>query len=40
MDERPWFKSYDPGLPRTLEPYPDCTLLDILVETVRQRPAI
>jgi long-chain acyl-CoA synthetase len=38
MSERPWLKKYDPTLPHTLEPYPDCTLLDILAETVRQRP--
>ena len=38
MDDKPWFKSYDPGLPRTLEPYPDSTLLDVLADTVRQRP--
>ena len=38
MEDRPWFKSYDPLLPRTLEPYPDCTLLDILADTVKQRP--
>jgi long-chain acyl-CoA synthetase len=38
MSDRPWFNSYDPLLPRTLEPYPDCTLLDKLSETVRLRP--
>jgi long-chain acyl-CoA synthetase len=38
MDERPWFKSYDPVWPRTLRPYPECTLLDIVSETVRERP--
>ncbi len=35
---RPWFKSYDPRLPHTLQPYPDKTLLDVLSETVSQRP--
>ena len=39
MTDRPWFKSYDPLLPHTLEPYPDCTLLDVLIETVQQRPS-
>ena len=38
MDERPWFKSYDEGLPRSLKPYPEQTLLDAVAETVRQRP--
>jgi long-chain acyl-CoA synthetase len=34
----PWFKNYDAGVPRTLEPYPDRTLLDVAVETARERP--
>ena len=38
MDERPWFKSYDPTLPRTLRPYPEKTILDVIGETVRERP--
>jgi long-chain acyl-CoA synthetase len=38
VDDRPWFKSYDPGLPRTLRPYPNCTLLDVMAETARDRP--
>ena len=38
MEDRPWFKFYDPGVPHTLEPYPDCTLLDVVGETVRQHP--
>jgi long-chain acyl-CoA synthetase len=38
MHERPWLKSYDPLLPHSLEPYPDLTLLDVLAETVRQKP--
>jgi long-chain acyl-CoA synthetase len=38
MDERPWFKSYDPTLPRTLRPYPEKTILDVIDETVRERP--
>ena len=38
MNERPWLKSYDPLLPHSLKPYPESTLLDILADTVRQRP--
>jgi len=38
MDERPWFKSYDPTMPRTLRPYPDKTILDVIGETARERP--
>jgi long-chain acyl-CoA synthetase len=38
MDEKPWFKSYDPGLPRTLQPYPETTMLEVVADTVRQRP--
>jgi len=34
----PWLKSYDEGVPFSLEPYPEETLLDVLSETVRQRP--
>ena len=37
-ESEPWFKSYDPGLPHTLQPYPQQTLLDIVHETVVQRP--
>jgi long-chain acyl-CoA synthetase len=38
MEEKPWFKSYDPGMPYTLRPYPECTLLDTVKDTVQQRP--
>ncbi len=38
MADFPWFKNYDAGVPRTLEPYPDRTLLDVAVETARERP--
>jgi long-chain acyl-CoA synthetase len=38
MDEKPWFKSYDPGMPHTLQPYPERTLLDAVRDTVDQRP--
>lgn len=38
MEDKPWFKHYDPAMPRTLHPYPACTLLDVVKETVRERP--
>jgi long-chain acyl-CoA synthetase len=38
MDERPWFRSYDPGMPHTLRPYPERTLLDVMADTVSERP--
>jgi long-chain acyl-CoA synthetase len=38
VDEKPWFKSYDPELPHTLRPYPECTLLDVMADTLRERP--
>lgn len=38
MDDYLWFKSYDQGVPRTLEPYPKKTLLDVVAETTRERP--
>lgn len=38
MDDRPWFKSYDPGMPLTLQPYPEHTLLEAAREAVHLRP--
>ncbi len=38
MEEKPWFKSYDPGMPYTLRPYPEHTLLEAVRDTVQQRP--
>jgi long-chain acyl-CoA synthetase len=38
MSEKPWLKHYEPGLPHTLRPYPEQTLLDVMSDTVRQRP--
>jgi long-chain acyl-CoA synthetase len=38
MDEYTWFKSYDPGVARSLGPYPRKTLLDIVAETVKEKP--
>ena len=38
MEDRVWFKSYDPGLPHTLAPYPERTIMDFVHETVEQRP--
>jgi len=34
----PWLKNYDEGVPYSLEPYPEQTLLDVVSDTVRQRP--
>ena len=39
MEQYPWFKSYDPGMPYTLEPYPKKTLLDIIDETTKEKPS-
>lgn len=33
-----WLKSYEPGTPHSLAPYPQSTLLDIFHEAVSQRP--
>lgn len=38
MDQYAWFKSYDKGMPRSLAPYPEKTLLDCFDEAVRERP--
>jgi long-chain acyl-CoA synthetase len=34
----PWLAHYDPGVPRTLAPYPRRTLLDYVNDSVRERP--
>ena len=34
----PWLAHYDPGVPATLAPYPDQTLVDYLADTARTRP--
>jgi long-chain acyl-CoA synthetase len=34
----PWLDHYDPGVPATLEPYPDRTLIDCLATLARERP--
>ncbi len=38
MDDKPWLKHYEPGMPHTLHPYPERTLLDVMSDTVRERP--
>jgi long-chain acyl-CoA synthetase len=38
MDDKPWFKFYEPGMPRSLQPYPQRTLLDVVANTACQRP--
>ena len=34
----PWLSHYDPGVPATLAPYPDRTLVDYLADHARERP--
>jgi long-chain acyl-CoA synthetase len=36
--QRPWLAHYDPGVPHTLAPYPDRTLLDYLADAAREDP--
>lgn len=38
MADYPWYKSYDREVPRSLEPYPQITLLDIIRETTSEMP--
>jgi long-chain acyl-CoA synthetase len=38
MAEKPWLKSYDPGVPHTLHPYPDRTIPDVVSDAARERP--
>jgi long-chain acyl-CoA synthetase len=38
MNEQIWFKNYDPGVPHSLAPYPESTLLDVVSESASLRP--
>jgi long-chain acyl-CoA synthetase len=38
MSKKPWLPHYDEGVPDTLKPYPERTLMDVLSETARQYP--
>ena len=38
MNGRPWLKHYDAGVPHTLMPYPQRTLLEVMDETTRLKP--
>ncbi len=38
MDKYPWFKNYDEGVPRTLEPYPPTTMIEVVDESARTKP--
>jgi long-chain acyl-CoA synthetase len=38
VHDRPWLKSYDPGVPATLEPYGEGTILDAVRRHARERP--
>ncbi len=38
MTEKLWLQSYDPGVPQSLHPYPEKTLVDLVRETARERP--
>ena len=37
-DHGPWFKSYPPGVPHTLEPYPDLSVFGMLESSARAHP--
>ena len=38
MDNYPWFKNYDEGVPRTLEPYPKTTMIEVVDESANAKP--
>jgi long-chain acyl-CoA synthetase len=38
MAEYRWFKNYDPGVPHSLEPYPQMTLVDYVDEAAKEHP--
>ena len=38
MADYPWFKHYDKGVPRTLEPYPEKTLFEDVADVAKEHP--
>jgi len=38
MPERPWLSQYDKGVPHSLKPYPEKTLLDVLRDAAKENP--
>src|SRR5687768_6574069 len=43
MDHRPWYASYPPDVPKSLEPYPEKSVFSIVEDAARrfpERPAI
>src|SRR5438132_12754130 len=38
MTDRPWLASYPPGMPHSLQPYPEKSLFSILEEAVARHP--
>jgi long-chain acyl-CoA synthetase len=38
MDNKPWLNNYDKGVPATLQPYPQQTMIDVMRDTAKQRP--
>jgi long-chain acyl-CoA synthetase len=38
MEMTPWFRHYDEGVPKTLRPYPERTLLDYIADSAREHP--
>lgn len=36
--DRPWTKTYDPGIPKSLEPYPDVSVHSFLQEATKKNP--
>jgi len=38
MDNYPWLKNYDEGVPRTLEPYPQTTMIEVVDQSAKAKP--
>ena len=38
MADYPWYKSYDAGVPHSIAPYPDNTIVDIFTQTAKEMP--
>jgi len=39
LDSRSWTRHYDPGVPHSLQPYPNRTLLDYIADSAAEEPA-
>ena len=38
MSDYPWLKNYDKGVPPTLQPYPQKTMIEVVDESAKAKP--